>query len=124
MSWRLARRRSFFKSRDFYRVGLSHLGSWLTQSEPHLAEDSLALTHPERDAVSQTQVLAQEFAVPQVTGMAKRLRVASQVTPKGRPLFGIKRRRSPAPLALAHTFESVRFEPLDPAPPRIYQACG
>ena len=115
MSRCLARRRSFFNSRDLYGVGLRHLGSGLPQPETHLPEDPLALTHAQSDAIALAQVLGEQFAVPQMTGETKCPGVTSQVAPQCRPLFSVQCRRPARAFALAHSLQSMALESLDPA---------
>lgn len=57
MSFFLARRRSFFKSFDLYRVRLSDLRPWLTQTKAQLAEHPLTLPHAKLDIVVFFQML-------------------------------------------------------------------
>ena len=67
------------------------MGSGLAQPESHVAEDALALAHPQRHPVAQTQMRREQLAVPQMTGMTEFLRLASKVTPQRRPLLGVQR---------------------------------
>ncbi len=53
-----------FQSRALDRVGLSHLGSGLTQSEDRLSEIMLITTNPEHDTTAQAKVLGEQFAIP------------------------------------------------------------
>src|SRR5574340_1834082 len=114
-SRRLARRRSFFESRDLYGVRLGHLGSGLAQPEAHLPEDALALAHPQGNAVSAAKMLREQLAVPQMAGKTELFGITSQVSPQRRPLFGVQRCRAPRTFAFAHPLQPVRLESLDPA---------
>src|SRR4029077_14793973 len=112
---RRARRRSFFKRRDLARIGLGDLGSGLAQPEPHVAEDALALTHPQRHPVAQAQMHREQLAVPQMTGMTERLRIASQVTPQRGPLLGAQCARPTRTHPVAQACEAMGFEACHPA---------
>ena len=71
---RRASRCSFFKSRDLYRIGLGYLRSGLTQPEPHLTEDSLALAHTQHHPVAQAKMRREQLAGPQMISMTELLR--------------------------------------------------
>jgi hypothetical protein len=112
---RRARRCSVFTRRDLDRVGLSDLGSGLAQSEPHVTEDALALAHTQPHLVAQAQMSREQLALPQMTGMTKRLWVASQVTPQRHPWLGVQRSGSPRTSPVAHAGQSMGFKTRHPA---------
>jgi len=114
-SLRLASCRSFFESRDLYRVGLRYLESGLPQSESHLTEDALALAYTQAQPIVQPQVLREELAVPQMGSMTEFRGVASQVAPQSRPLPSVQRGRPSRSLGLAQTFQAMRLETPHPA---------
>jgi hypothetical protein len=91
------------------------LGAGLAQSEPRVAEDSLALAHPQPHLVAQAKMRREQLAVPQMTGMAKLLRVTSQVTPQRRPLLGVQRGRPTRTHPVAQACQSMGFESPHPA---------
>lgn len=114
MSVRLASRRSFFKSRDPHRVGLSNLRSGFAQPESHLTKDALTLTYSKLHPVVLPQVLGKQPAVPQVFDMTKLFGGALHISPKRRPLLGIKRGGATGVLSFAQPIQAIFFEPLDP----------
>ena len=90
MSSRFARRRSFFKSCDSFRVGLSQLWPGQAQPKPQLPENALTLPHAQRDLISLPQVLGKQLTIPQVSGMAEFPRAVPQLASKLRPLLSIE----------------------------------
>src|SRR3972149_8930678 len=114
-SRRLASRRSFFESRDLYRVGLGYLGSGLGPSESHLTEDALALAHPQPQPIAPSQMLREQLAVPQMSSMAELRGIASQIPLQHRPLPGVQRGRSSRPFALAQALQAMGLEAPHPA---------
>ena len=87
-----------------------------------MAEEALALTHPQRYPVAQAQMRREQLAVPQMTGMTEGLRLASQVTPQCHPLLGVQRGWPPRPRPIAQACQSMGFESRHPAlhRPRIF----
>ena len=115
MPRRRARRCSVFKRRDLDRIGLGDLGSWLAQSESHVAEDALALAYYQRHPVAQAQMRREQLAVPQMTRMTEFLRIASQVTPQRRPLLGVQRSWPTRSHPVAQAGQSMGFKTRHPA---------
>jgi hypothetical protein len=91
------------------------LGHGLAQSKFHLPENALALTHSKRHAIVSPKMLTQELAIPQITSKVKDLRIASQILLQRFPLFNVQCCWTSRPLTLAHAFQPVGLESLDPA---------
>ena len=112
---RRARRCSFFKRRDLDRVRLGDLGAGLAQPEPHVAKDALALAHAQLHLVALVQMRREQLAVPQMTGMTKLLRIASQVTPQRRPLLSVQRSGPTRTRPVTQAGQSLGFKARHPA---------
>lgn len=111
----LARRRSFFKGRDFGRAGQGDLRSGLAEAEPQVAKDPLALPDTQFHPVPLSQVLGEQFTVPQGGFIPKVRRTAPEILAQPGPLACIQRSRSARALTFPQTIQSMRLKGPDPA---------
>src|SRR3989338_4051230 len=110
-----ARRRSFFKGRLRFRVGLGDHGAGLAQPESHLAEQPLALAPSQRDLIPLAQMFGQQLAVPQGLGKAEVTRATPQVVFQGLPMCIGQSTRPPGSLTVLQSGKSDFLEAIDPA---------
>ena len=97
------------------RVRRGDLGTRFAEPEPHLPEQALTLPHPELHVVLPTQVLRQQFAVPQMAAQPELVRPLAQIVLQRRPLRRVQGARPARPLAIAQSVEPPLFERLHPA---------
>jgi hypothetical protein len=84
-------------------------------TKTHRPKQSLTLAHAQRNPIGVTQMMREQFAVPQVLGMAQRPRLSPQIRLDLLPGGLVQPARSARSLALLQAAESSGFEPQNPA---------
>ena len=86
----------------------------LAQTKPQLTEESLTLSHPQRDAVPLVDEGGQRFAIPQPSHQAKVLGSLAQSFRELAQLFLLKPTRTPRPLSINQAGQSFLLEAMHP----------
>lgn len=80
----------FFYCRNFQRIRLGDLGTWLAESKAHVPEQSLALPLAQIHPVPATQMFRQDQAIPERGGQAEVPRGLAQITLQAAPVLRLQ----------------------------------
>ena len=96
------------------RVALGQHRSGLPQSEAQLAEQALALTHPQVDPVFPLDPRGQGFSIPEIHAHSRIARLAAQRAIDLPNLSLSQPTRTPRPFALPKSRQTLLLEAPDP----------